>query len=778
MRLLHGGRFWREWLLLCVAIVAAVAVAQREQVAWRLDLALYDVALSLWQRDAPADVVIVAIDEASLAAHGRWPWPRSLQARLLEQVGASQPRAVGMDLLLTEPSREPEEDQRFAAAIARLPGGVLGIFREAAGGSYRFVAPQPEFAAAARRLGHVHVEVDLDAVVRSVYLLEGAEAPDTPHFALALASAGAAPPRALPGEQRPPGARTPGHWQRDHWFRIPFSGPPGHIARISAAEVIAGIDLGRLSGKQVLVGATAAGLGDAYAVPTSGAGRLMPGVEISAQTLAALATDIDIRSVSGMTALAIAVFAVMLTLCSYLFLQPRGALVGTFLVALGLLAFSLLAPRLWHLWFPPASALLAVMLCYPLWSWRRLDASLAFMRAELQALQAEPDLLPMHTVERQSRSPGLVDVVERSIDAVRAAHEKTRVMRRFVVDSVALQADGVLVIDAQGRVALCNARAVALLDAEGELRGAPARRAFERLAHVDDALWQMLEVQAGTVPLQQSEARNAEGKELLVTTTACEGGSAGMIGYIVNITDVSALKAASRAREEAMAFLSHDLRAPQAAILSVLELRRAEPPTVSEDQLLEQIERSVRRTLALAEAFVTLTRADHLDPTRFALVDLLDVCREMSDEAWPLARSKDVRIVLRLEHEEALVAGERALLAAAVLNLLDNAVKHSPAGAAVLLGIDRIENNWAVSVQDHGPGIAADELPNLFMRFRPLARQTRHSGHGNGLGLVIVDTVARKHSGRVEVRSAVGEGSSFVLIVPAVVDVQAPGTMA
>jgi CHASE2 domain-containing sensor protein len=179
--------------------------------------------------------------------------------------------------------------------------------------------------------------------------------------------------------------------------------------------VIAGIDLGRLSGKQVLVGATAAGLGDAYAVPASGTGRSMPAVEISAQTLAALATDIDIRSVSGIPALAIVVFALMLTLCRYLFLQPRGALVGTFLVALGLLALSLLAPRLWHLWLAPASALMAVMLCYPLWSWRRMDASLAFMREQLQALEAEPDLLPMHTVARQSRSPGLVDAVERSI---------------------------------------------------------------------------------------------------------------------------------------------------------------------------------------------------------------------------------------------------------------------------------------------------------------------------------------------------------------------------
>jgi CHASE2 domain-containing sensor protein len=77
---------------------------------------------------------------------------------------------------------------------------VLGIFREATGGSYRFVAPRPEFAAAARGLGHVHVEIDLDAVVRSVYLLEGAEVPDTPHFASAVARAGAAAPQNLPGE--------------------------------------------------------------------------------------------------------------------------------------------------------------------------------------------------------------------------------------------------------------------------------------------------------------------------------------------------------------------------------------------------------------------------------------------------------------------------------------------------------------------------------------------------------------------------------------------------
>lgn len=765
MRLRGARRLWLEWGLIALALVLFSLWSFREQWTWRMDLAIYDAALSLWQREPPADIVIVAIDDASLAAHGRWPWPRPVIARLLEQVAAGRPAGVGVDLLLTEPDLDPSADARLAAAIARLPRGVLATFQAEWSGERHFVEPLPRFAAAAGQLGHVHVEIDPDAVVRSVYLLEGPSQPDMPHVALALAQRIGSAPALLPGERRthpPSGAPL---WQRDHWFRVPFSGPPGHVMRISAATLLAGIDLDRLRGKQVLVGATAAGLGEGYAVPTSGASRLMPGVEISAQVLDALHARIDIRDPPSALAQAAGPLAVLVTMLSYLVLRPRGALLATFGVAAGLAGGAVLALRLGHLWYPPASALAAVLTCYPLWSWRRLDASLGFMREELKTLQSEPDPLPLRDLPVAAAAPGLADIVQRSIEAVRTANERMHVLRRFVVDAISLQADGVLVLDAAGQVVLCNARAHALLGTDADIQGRSAREVFARLRDADEQLGQILAAPpAGSGP-RQAEARTAQGRELLITATACHGES--IIGHIVNITDVTALKAAARAREEAVGFLSHDLRAPQAAILSVLELRRSQPDSISEAQLLDQIERSARHTLALADAFVTLTRADHLDPTHFRAVDIADVCREMRDEAWPLCRAKDMRCELRFQAEEAWVAGERALLAAAVLNLLDNAIKYSPRGSEVELALERQGETWIVALSDRGPGIEAQDLPKLFERFRRLRSEGRETPSGAGLGLVIVDTVIRKHNGRVSVRSTPGAGTTFALHLPA-----------
>lgn len=760
-------RLWIEWMLIVLVLAAACTWAYREQVLWRLDLALYDVSMSLWQRPPADDVAIVAIDDASLAAHGRWPWSRVSIARLIEQVAAAGPRGVALDLFFTEPDSDPRVDARLAAAIGGLPVSVLATFRGESSGIRSFVPPLPAIASSASRLGHVHVEVDPDAVVRSVYLLEGPERADVPHFALALAQLAGRAPASLPGAGRPDAAATPGYWQRDRWFRVPFSGPPGHVERVSAADVLAGAGLERLRGKLVLVGATAAGLGDAYAVPTSGAGRLMPGVEISAQALDALSSGIDLRDLAPGQAVLIGPLAVLATLLGYLVLRPRGALLATFAVAAVLLGAAALALRHAQVWYPPATAVAAVLLCYPLWSWRRLDASLAFMREALGDLGAEPDLLPIARVPAPPRSRTLADVVQRSIEAVRAANERERVLRRFVVDAISLQADGVVVVDAEDRVVLCNARAQALLGAADGLAGSPAAAAFANLRQGGEPLWQALASPVAGA-LQQAEARNADGRELLVTAIGCDGGGAGMIGRIFNLTDVSALKAAARAREEAMGFLSHDLRAPQAAILSVLELRRSEPDAFTEAQLVEQIERSVRRTLDLAEAFVTLTRADHLDPAHFRQVDVADVCREMRDEAWPLCRTKSVRCDLRVDTDEAWVAGERALLAAVVLNLLDNAIKHAPPGSAVRLDLRRDGGDWVVSVEDEGPGIAPEDLPRLFERFRRLRPEGRRaSAPGAGLGLVIVDTAVRKHGGRIVVRSAPGRGSTFSVHLPA-----------
>src|SRR5690606_10859422 len=146
-------------------------------------------------------------------------------------------------------------------------------------------------------------------------------------------------------------------------------------------------------------------------------------------------------------------------------------------------------------------------------------------------------------------------------------NERTRVLRRFVLDSISLQADGVLVVDAKRQVVLCNSRAETLLGCDQRtFSGLGMRQAFSHLSPVDERFWPDLDAALSSqLPVVRLEARTATGRELLIGVTRYRGPE--FTGHIINLTDVSALKAAARAREEAMSFLSHDLRAPQAAVL-------------------------------------------------------------------------------------------------------------------------------------------------------------------------------------------------------------------
>jgi len=761
----------RDLAVLAIVIAGAAGVAFHQQWLWRIDLAIYDAATALWRRPPPGDVVIVAIDEASLAAVGRWPWSRRVQAELLDRITAGAPRAVGLDIILSEPDlRDPAADRALALALARNGRSVLAVLAEGRPGELVLALPAAGLAQSAAGMGHTHVEVDPDGIVRSVYLREGPRAPDIAHLAAAMLAAAGELPAELPGMARGASLARAGHWQRDRWFRIPYAGPPGHVDRVSAGALLADPALAaRLADKLVLVGATAAGLGDGYATPVSGASRLMPGVEINANILAALRTGIDIRNLPTGVGLAAAVLPVLATLIAYLWLAPRGALLLTAAVGALVMAFALAGPYALQLWFPPAATLAALGFAYPLWSWRRLEATLRYMREELARLRAEPDIGGVAASAAPRAGEFASDVIERNIDLVRAAAERVRSMRRFVAESLENQADGVLVCAPAGRIALANARAAALLGASPDALAGRGLR--ETLAAIDvggadcDAL--LADPQGRAAP-RVVEARTRSDRALLVSVAHWRAGGDATAGHIVNLTDVTALKQAENAREEALAFLSHDLRSPQSAILAAIELRRSAPETLTETALVARIEAGVRRTLALAEAFVTLARAEHVERAGFEAVDLAAIAREMADEAWERARAKGMRIEVAAEGEEALVLGDRSLLGAAIRNLVSNAIKFSPAGSTVRISVRPDGAMQACAVSDEGPGIAADRIATLFDRYRRGGSGETREVEGTGLGLAIVQAVARRHEGSVGVDRRPGSGATFVLRLPAI----------
>lgn len=164
-----------EWFAVTVMCMVIVVLAALEGWLWRIDQSIYDSTLSAFMRPPSSDVVIIAIDDASLASLGRWPWSRRTHAALVDRAREAGARAMMMDLILDTPSRDdPEADQLLAEAMRRYGQVVLPVVQATTGAALTGeTRPLPIFADAAAAIGHDHVEFDPDGVARSVYLWEG-----------------------------------------------------------------------------------------------------------------------------------------------------------------------------------------------------------------------------------------------------------------------------------------------------------------------------------------------------------------------------------------------------------------------------------------------------------------------------------------------------------------------------------------------------------------------------------------------------------------------------
>ena len=117
-----------EWVVLAV-LLSTLALYLGAQVGLgRIDRQLYDIAQSMRSRPVTSDIVIVTIDDESIAAIGRWPWRRAVLATLLDRIGKAQPKAVGVDVILSElDDRDPSGDAALAKAMKSVPGLVLSV---------------------------------------------------------------------------------------------------------------------------------------------------------------------------------------------------------------------------------------------------------------------------------------------------------------------------------------------------------------------------------------------------------------------------------------------------------------------------------------------------------------------------------------------------------------------------------------------------------------------------------------------------------------------------
>lgn len=165
-------------------LLTILLLLQTTSIPQRLDFWLYDTLITANPAEVSDDVVVVAIDEQSVDRLGRWPWPRTTHARLIEKLHQAGAKTIVFDILFPEPYFD---DPDLAAAMRNHGNVILPLHLSPPSHNYLISEqlPVPELAEAASALGHAHVELDEDGLARGIYLLNGLGNQLWPSLALA-----------------------------------------------------------------------------------------------------------------------------------------------------------------------------------------------------------------------------------------------------------------------------------------------------------------------------------------------------------------------------------------------------------------------------------------------------------------------------------------------------------------------------------------------------------------------------------------------------------------
>jgi signal transduction histidine kinase len=208
----------------------------------------------------------------------------------------------------------------------------------------------------------------------------------------------------------------------------------------------------------------------------------------------------------------------------------------------------------------------------------------------------------------------------------------------------------------------------------------------------------------------------------------------------------------------------HDLRTPLFSLRGYLEgfaKGLANTPEKQARYLAIAQERTAALERLVSDLF-DFARLEYLEQgARRAPLDLVSLIQRAIEAARPRSEAKEIEVHLVAPPSPAPITGDEHLLARALENVLDNALRHTPTGGRVVLTYTATATEVAVSVADNGPGIPAEDLPHLFTPlFRGEKSRNRHTG-GAGLGLTIAQRIFRDHGGDLTVHNAPGGGAVF-----------------
>jgi PAS domain S-box-containing protein len=713
-----------------VGVMAALVLAGLGGLA-PLEHRLMDLRFGLVQRPASGNLVIVAVDNASLTALGVWPWPRDLHAALVDRLLAAGARGVAFDIDFSSASA-PASDAALAAALAHADHRVvLPVFKQYGSlarrdDDIRYTQPLPIFAAHTP-LASVNLQPGQDGRFRLYALAESWDGNLLPSLGLAFAAAA-----------RPPADD----------FYLDYGIRPETLPVLSFADVLQGrFDAAALKDKLVIVGATAIELGDQASVPVY---STLSGVFVQALGYESIAQGRMILRTSPWITWGIALLVALAAGPRFTRLPWRGGLLAAILGSSALIGLSVALQAVAPISLDIVAWVVVLWVSY------------------LAALMQGTDALTARIFRK-----GM------------ALLHRSATMRAVLDDSF----DGIVIADEAGLIEHVNPAAVAVLGETPEaLFGRPIARFFaHQLSPADEAgrprATELERADGSRVPVELVVSRS----QLRGSRHRFERRDRPRVIAIWTFRDITerhraeeaqkaALQqavAASRTKTEFIANMGHELRTPLNAIIGFSEMLK--------DQMLGPIGKA---------AYVSYATDVHSSGVRLrdALNSILDIARieggryQLDEDCVPLrdavdtalgciaeaVERKGTAIEVRLENAAPALRADARALQHILVNLLANAVKFTGESGRIAVS-GRIDDagDCLLAVADNGIGIPSDQLDKVVKPFHQADASLARKYEGVGLGLSLAAGLMQLHQGALAITSTPNAGTTVTLRFPA-----------
>lgn len=383
-----------------------------------------------------------------------------------------------------------------------------------------------------------------------------------------------------------------------------------------------------------------------------------------------------------------------------------------------------------------------------------------FARGDLKSQLAVPD-----SEEIGRLAEAMNQMAEQLDDRIRTIMQQ-RNEKEAILSSMI---EGVIAVDGKLRVISLNQAASKLLGlGDGQFEGRPAGEVIEN-EELYNFIAQTLKSRKN---LERELTLNDPDKRFMQAHGSPLSDSDGnQIGSVVVLHDVTRIRKLESIRRDFVANVSHELKTPITSIKGSVEtlIDGAMENRADAMRFLSIIAKQSDRLHAIIEDLLSLSRIEqeegvHRIPLESASIEQLlqsaaDCCK---------SKAAEKNVTLEIGCPSGLAANiNPPLLEQAVVNLIDNAIKYSPEGGKVFVGAETNGKGLELSVRDQGCGIEPEHQPRIFERFYRVDKARSRKLGGTGLGLAIVKHISQAHGGAVRVESKPGEGSRFVISVPA-----------